>query len=190
MGCFLSCCCPWLPCSFITVQQSWTGQIQEKNFKKLLLSYWSFIIFLFSPRLPAFTYFSKSSVNCLFFFFVSCSECLIVISWESTMCLLHLVGTRSLVAHVESFFIGVVGVVVGSCPLIELVFEDPRYLCLVVLASPREPVAPSFLPYLGRYSLHMFTWQRCIYMPHLLYPGETKCLKLDPCPQRAHGIVE
>lgn len=36
--------------------------------------------FYFPPRLPAFTYFSKSSVNCLFFFFVSCSECLIVIS--------------------------------------------------------------------------------------------------------------
>lgn len=85
------------------------------------------------------------------------------------MCLLHLVETKSLVAHVESFFIGVVGVVVGSCPLIELVFEDPIYLCLVVPA-PRRSVAPSFLPYLGsRYSLHMFTWQRCIFIYPSLY---------------------
>lgn len=161
------------------------------------------LYFYFPPRLFAFTYFSESSVNCLVcFFFVSCSECLIVISGrESAMCLLHLVGTRSLVAHIESFFF-IVGAplnVTGSCPLIELVFGDPIYLSLVVPAPKSLWLQVFCLIWLDIHCTCSLGKDVFI-CPYVLYPGlyapmcyilgKQKCLKLDPCPQRAHGIVE
>lgn len=105
------------------------------------------------------------------------------------MCLLHLVGTRSLVAHVESFFIGVVGVVVGSCPLIELVFEDPIYLCLVVPA-PRSLWLQVFCLIWVDIHCTCSLGKDVFICPICYILGKQKCLKLDPCPQRAHGIVE
>ena len=65
-----SCCCPWLPCSFVTVQQSWTGQIQEKNFKKLS----SIIliihrIFIFPPDFLLLPPFQSPQLIAFFFFF-------------------------------------------------------------------------------------------------------------------------
>ena len=137
--------------------------------------------FYFPPRLFAFTYFSESSVNCLLFFFflVSCSEYLIVICGrESAMCLLHLVGTRSLVAHIESFFI-VVGAplsVTGSCPLIELVFGDPIYLSLVVPA-PRSLWLQVFCLIWLDIHCTCSLGKDVFICPYVLYPGETKMPK-------------
>ena len=92
------------------------------------------------------------------------------------MCLLPLVGTRSLVAHVESFSIGVVGVVVGSCPLIELVFEDPIYLCLVVPA-PRSLWLQVFCLIWVDIHCTCSLGKDVFICPYVLYPGETKMPK-------------
>lgn len=95
------------------------------------------------------------------------------------MCFLHLVGTRSLVAHIESFFIVVVGAplsVTDSCPLIELVFGDPIYPSLVVPA-PRSLWLQVFY----------FIWvdicctcslsKDVFICPYVLYLGDTKMAK-------------
>lgn len=102
-------------------------QIQVKVRRKILGSslppYWSFI---------------KIFPIHLLFFFVFCSECLVVISGrENAGCLFHLVGARNLATHLEHtwnpYFLVCASLgLTGSGPLIEPVFGDPISSGLVV----------------------------------------------------------
>lgn len=161
-------------------------------------------IFIFPPDFLLLPTFQSPQLIALFFFFFcilfrvfNCNK------WERECNVSPPFGwnQKSSSTHRILFFF-IVGAplnVTGSCPLIELVFGDPIYLSLVVPAPKSLWLQVFCLIWLDIHCTCSLGKDVFI-CPYVLYPGlyapmcyilgKQKCLKLDPCPQRAHGIVE